>query len=235
MIRTGGFGLVDGVGDEGGDDFSDADDDETDEGVKNHILGLFDFTRISGGGRIRDTAVDNKDSGDYAGNANDPLNCAANHGGGIDTFGGSAVGAKVSATKGDTNGIEDNVGKKDNGKTDEGVHEGLFAVGDFARVTTRHGVKVAAVNNETEYEVGGSYGDVGEDVGSNNPNAGFERILIFADIDVAIPGSKAKKVAAICTTATCEYVGIGVGWSGCDRRDNGDCSGNYEAGNEKLF
>ena len=115
-------GFVDDVDEEGPDDFGKADDGKTDEGVEDGVLGLLELTGIAGRSDVLDAADDDEGSSNDAGDANEPA-------GGIrdELFWRDSAAAASDAiveafnAKSDLNGTSDDLGKTDDGETDEGM------------------------------------------------------------------------------------------------------------------
>ena len=104
-VAGAGVGIADGTGDEGGNNLGEGDDDETDEGVGNHLLGFLSLAGVARGHNVGNAAVDDKDSGDEAGDADDPLNGICDHGAWIyATVATDAIFGEIGA-EGDTDGV----------------------------------------------------------------------------------------------------------------------------------
>lgn len=136
------------VGYEGGDNLGEGNNGETDEGVGDHVAGLLEFAWVACRGGIHDAAVNDEDSGDDASYADHPLE-------GVDddlVWCGALTGDTVCTeidSESDADRGEDNIGRHDDGEAHEGLVEGLFAGGDFARLSAREGVLVTAINDVT--------------------------------------------------------------------------------------
>ena len=94
-------GIADHARNEGSDDFGEADDSETDEGVHDDLFGFLEFVGLSGGGGVRDATVDYEDKRDYAGDTDEPLDGAGDECIGVDAFIGNTVGEGFVATEED--------------------------------------------------------------------------------------------------------------------------------------
>lgn len=192
------------VGDKGGDDFGEADDGETDEGVGDGLFGLFDLARVASRGHIGDTANENKYNSDDAGEAEEPLDSVGNHLANVGIsdaiLTSGKIAAKIAIIDGEdyTNSAHDGASEHGNGETDEGMGESFFAGGNFTGIATREHVQVATIYSITEDKVGSSDANIGGNIGGNLPDAGTDGGLAIHGFDITIPGDKAGEVA-ICT------------------------------------
>ena len=131
-------GVVDDVGDGKGDNFSEADDGKTDESIEDGLFGFLEFTGIAGGSDVADAAVDYENCRNYTADTDSPLNGAGDNIAGVVLV--VAIGAFGDAFRGEVgaesnaNGSQNGISGYNDGKTDEGVSKGFFAVGDFAWV-----------------------------------------------------------------------------------------------------
>ena len=129
-------GSANHVGNECSNDFGEGNDDKTNEGVEDGLFGLLKFTRIASRGGIRDTTDNDEDGRNDASDADDPLNGVSDHSVRIGAGSGNTIVSKRAITthEGDTNSVQDDIGKHNDGETDEGLGEGFLAVGDFAGI-----------------------------------------------------------------------------------------------------
>lgn len=129
---------------------------------------------------------------------------------------GDAVGAKVDS-KSDADRSKDDVGRHNDGEAHEGLVESFLAGGDFARFSAREGVLVTSVDDVAKDEVGGSYGDIGEDIRADDEDAvgeaGFVDFATIGEAGVTVPRDHAKEIATIIR------VGLLGECERCDRRD----------------
>ena len=144
------------------------------------MLGLFGFARIAGGGHIRDTANDNKDSSNNTGEAEEPLDEIGDHLTDLISCGATTtrgeIASKIAVISGenDTDGAHDDAGEHGDSEANEGMREGFLTGGNFAGITAREHIKVATVDGVTEHEVSGGDANVCGDVRSDLPDAGAD-------------------------------------------------------------
>ena len=117
------IGFADGVRDKGSDNFGESADDETDEGVKNHLLGFLEFAGVALGGDITDTAINYENSGGNTGHSDGPLNEIGDHLAWIYTAPtiGTVADIATTADEGNSDGAHDDIGGHNDGKADESL------------------------------------------------------------------------------------------------------------------
>lgn len=201
-------GLADEIADKGGDDLGCSDEGETNKGVDDGVLGFLDFGGVAARGGETDAAEDDEGDGEKAGDADDPLNETGDDGAGVGVAAagddgvigvvadGDAVIVEVGAEQG-ADGAHDDADGHHNGEPDESLGEDFLAGGDFGGIAVGADVEIATIDDKAENEVGGGDGEIGGDIGNDEPKIDFELILIQnVEIDIAVPGDETENVLA---------------------------------------
>ena len=132
---------------------------ETNSGVEKGVFGFLDFLGIAGRSHEVDAADDHEDDADSAKHGDDAVDDAGDKSNKIvfTTTYGVYVGASV-ADELDNHEVDDDKGKSTDGKTDTGIHDGVFGFLDFVGVAGGSHEVDAADHDENDGD-GASDGD----------------------------------------------------------------------------
>jgi len=165
-------GIANGARDKGGNNLGEGNNGEADKSVEDGTFSFLELAWIALRSHIADAADNNKNCGDDASDANNPLNGVGDHSVRINATASRGTITYVATTtnEGNTNSVHDDVSRHDDGKANKSLSEGFFAGGDFAWVTARKYIEIATINDVADDEVSGNYGNVGNNVSHNSPN-----------------------------------------------------------------